>query len=406
MFLVSFGVSLSSALDINRCEAAWRLLQKGSSLSSFWLIDVVYVCVCIGNIYEGNSTVKVGEPFSIVCRLSLAEAVHWQRNNVPIGRETKFENPRHSYNLDEREENNAVFARLSVSAAAPGHAGAYRCHPHHTQPHHLYVVADSSKLHANFDFQPYKVMDLAAQFHMHCNITDQTLANSKPEYKWYKDNELLKTTNKDGKPYLEVSGKNLRILKPSLDDIGNYWCHVYVNGTEQSKIMIEVIVKPYVKLTSQLTFIEGEELKIECAIQAKPTPAVMWKFEDIEYRESKDRVELRTSSAGIPNAMFVIKNTEKSDRGNYTCLAINTEPQVGITDQVTGSSVSYVRIKDKFAALWPFLGICVEVIVLCAIIFVYEKKRNKAELEESDTDQSPEQKNTPDHGKESVRQRK
>ncbi|XP_039276165.1 uncharacterized protein LOC120349706 [Nilaparvata lugens] len=95
-----------------------------------------------GNIYEGNSTVKVGEPFSIVCRLSLAEAVHWQRNNVPIGRETKFENPRHSYNLDEREENNAVFARLSVSAAAPGHAGAYRCHPHHTQPHHLYVEQD------------------------------------------------------------------------------------------------------------------------------------------------------------------------------------------------------------------------------------------------------------------------
>lgn len=48
-------------------------------------------------------------------------------------------------------------------------------------------------------------------------------------------------------------------------------------------------------------------------------------------------------------------------------------------------------VLDKLAALWPFLGICAEVIVLCAVIFVYEKKRNKAELEESDTDQSPEQ---------------
>jgi hypothetical protein len=47
-------------------------------------------------------------------------------------------------------------------------------------------------------------------------------------------------------------------------------------------------------------------------------------------------------------------------------------------------------VTDKLAALWPFLGICAEVFVLCAIILIYEKKRNKTELEESDTDNSPE----------------
>lgn len=50
--------------------------------------------------------------------------------------------------------------------------------------------------------------------------------------------------------------------------------------------------------------------------------------------------------------------------------------------------VSYSFL-DKLAALWPFLGICAEVIILCAIILIYEKKRNKSEMEESDTDQSP-----------------
>jgi len=43
------------------------------------------------------------------------------------------------------------------------------------------------------------------------------------------------------------------------------------------------------------------------------------------------------------------------------------------------------------AALWPFLGICLEVIILCTVILIYEKKRNKTEMDESDTDGSPEQ---------------
>ena len=32
-------------------------------------------------------------------------------------------------------------------------------------------------------------------------------------------------------------------------------------------------------------------------------------------------------------------------------------------------------VTDKYAALWPFLGICAEVLILCIIIFIYEKRR-------------------------------
>ena len=32
-------------------------------------------------------------------------------------------------------------------------------------------------------------------------------------------------------------------------------------------------------------------------------------------------------------------------------------------------------ISGKYAALWPFLGICAEVIILCVIIFIYERRR-------------------------------
>jgi flagellar biosynthesis/type III secretory pathway M-ring protein FliF/YscJ len=41
-------------------------------------------------------------------------------------------------------------------------------------------------------------------------------------------------------------------------------------------------------------------------------------------------------------------------------------------------------LTDKLAALWPFLGIVAEVIVLCIIIFIYEKKRSREMEDEAD----------------------
>lgn len=49
-----------------------------------------------------------------------------------------------------------------------------------------------------------------------------------------------------------------------------------------------------------------------------------------------------------------------------------------------------VPLLDKFAALWPFLGICAEVAVLCTIIFIYEKRRQKPDFDESETDHNTE----------------
>ena len=36
-----------------------------------------------------------------------------------------------------------------------------------------------------------------------------------------------------------------------------------------------------------------------------------------------------------------------------------------------------IRVKDRLAALWPFLGIVGEVTLLIGIIFLYEKKSKK-----------------------------
>ena len=43
---------------------------------------------------------------------------------------------------------------------------------------------------------------------------------------------------------------------------------------------------------------------------------------------------------------------------------------------------------DKLAALWPFLGICAEVIILCAIILFYERMRAKKMHDEDMEDEA------------------
>lgn len=46
-----------------------------------------------------------------------------------------------------------------------------------------------------------------------------------------------------------------------------------------------------------------------------------------------------------------------------------------------------VRVKDKYAALYPFVGIVAEVIVLCLIIFICEKRRASKEVVEDEEEE-------------------
>lgn len=89
----------------------------------------------------------------------------------------------------------------------------------------------------------------------------------------------------------------------------------------------------------------------------------------------------------IEDAKLIIEKANLSDRGYYTCIGWNEM----MKEEDRAKDIAYARVKDKLAALWPFLGICAEVFVLCAIILIYEKRRNKTDLEESDTDQNNDQ---------------
>lgn len=141
-------------------------------------------------------------------------------------------------------------------------------------------------------------------------------------------------------------------------------------------------------MAESTSVVEGEKLHLVCGGKQSPGIKISWTFGDQNYTRSKGRVKIaKDQERGIYGAVLIVENIEMNDRGNVICrVSYNWSDPVL---EHSSEAETFLRVKDKLAALWPFLGICAEVVVLCAIILVYEKKRNKAELEESDTDQSP-----------------
>ncbi|CAB3244480.1 unnamed protein product [Arctia plantaginis] len=160
------------------------------------------------------------------------------------------------------------------------------------------------------------------------------------------------------------------------DDFGNYTCSLGDNSETW-----EVRGRPHAKLQHNTNVVEKQNLKLTCKLTGKPYPAVTWLFNNGTENGTDvavalgSRVTLQTSAQGVAGAELVLKDAERTDAGEYTCV-----PEAGL------SAATTLRVKDQYAALWPFLGICAEVFVLCAIILVYEKRRTKPELDDSDTD--------------------
>jgi len=75
---------------------------------------------------------------------------------------------------------------------------------------------------------------------------------------------------------------------------------------------------------------------------------------------------------------FKIEDAVNDDRRGYKCVVYNISQPEHCSE-----SIFFLRVKDKYAALWPFIGIVAEVVVLCAIIFICEHTRNsKSDFED------------------------
>ncbi|OQV16260.1 hypothetical protein BV898_09569 [Hypsibius exemplaris] len=80
------------------------------------------------------------------------------------------------------------------------------------------------------------------------------------------------------------------------------------------------------------------------------------------HYENSSRQQERTS-------ILEIRNVTDSDRGQYYCFVEN--------EHGVNSGTVFVRVKDRWAALWPFLGILAELVLLALIICICERRRSR-----------------------------
>ncbi|XP_045553180.1 basigin isoform X1 [Salmo salar] len=182
---------------------------------------------------------------------------------------------------------------------------------------------------------------------------------------------------------------------------GLYEC-VFLSEPEV-KTTIEVKTAPHVSAYKRSEHgNEKDKGVLVCVSYGYPLPTD-WKWYKLEGEDKTaitngtDRYEIKST----PNrTTLTIDDLDITmDIGDYICYGTS---EVGST-----SDKVHLRVRSRLAALWPFLGVVAEVIILVSIIFIYEKRRKPDEINDDDDSGSAPLKSNAntDHKNKDVRQR-
>lgn len=242
------------------------------------------------------------------------------------------------------------------------------------------------------------------QVNLTCKTDFHPLKNKNDSYTvtWTKNNTALNSKR------ATANGMQLTIDNPVWpEDLGQYECNLhfgdsYLNG-EKTEQKVQgtggLIGQPKIKdFKSSKNVVQGDNMVLKCPVSGYPYPVVTWYKDDNPIDTSVSRVNTETFDY-VKNAKLIIYTLDFSDKGKYKCYVNSTHSGFNNTEAVID-----IKVKDRLAALWPFLGIVAEVIVLCLIIFIYEKKRSK-EMENEDDIPDEKVANNKDHKEKDIRQR-
>lgn len=224
-----------------------------------------------------------------------------------------------------------------------------------------------------------------------CNLTSPP--SSIDSVVWMKGEEML--FKHVEQPLQSVT---YTIRKVDYHTAGEYVCLFKTNPPVNATILVKAAPHVTAYKTSE-NGNEGEKVVLIC--KSSSYPPVMWSWykmdEKVEINTTDDKY--RINSVPEKTELHIQNLDIKHDQESYICEGVNEISAVNAT--------IFLRVRSRLAALWPFLGIVAEVIVLVTVIFIYEKRRKPDEvLDDDDAGATPLKSNAAtNHKDENVRQR-
>lgn len=214
---------------------------------------------------------------------------------------------------------------------------------------------------------------------------------------WFKDGVKAE----DVSPRHIVNGSTLNIRKAEWSDIGPYTCeYIVLWGSLNSSFQWMVSFNGEARIGSvsvSFNYFQDDDMELSCPVSGYPYPVVTWQRNGVVITPD-NRITLSPDASGkYINAVLNIQSLQSEDKGDYSCTGSSE------LNTVTSSPIK-IRVKDKYAAVWPFIGIVVEVLLLVGIIVVCEK-RAKRKKEDTDVVDQPTARRTSERRTSEARQR-
>ncbi|KAL7062732.1 hypothetical protein AAHC03_01478 [Spirometra sp. Aus1] len=197
------------------------------------------------------------------------------------------------------------------------------------------------------------------------------------------------TESKDAKTGVIYSSLTMKISSTGIRQelFGEYECTFNILSGKSLHQKLNFSISPIITRTeTSATLYEGESYNITCSVVAYP----LVNKENIEWRRNNQPIQVRNGKPSIESydhggrITFVSKDSPYdtlsfdklniSDRAVYTCFV---ETSLG-----NDTSGIFLRVKSLQSTFWPLIGICVELVILTAVILIYERKRRLVKVKE------------------------
>ncbi|XP_076359024.1 cell adhesion molecule DSCAM-like [Tachypleus tridentatus] len=146
-------------------------------------------------------------------------------------------------------------------------------------------------------------------------------------FKWMKNGEVL--TNARERVYItnNFDYSALELSNAQIEDNGNYTCQVKSpGGISQFTVALNLKGAPlWIKKPTDKTVEKNSDVYLDCLARGSPQPSVTWfiKKGNSSIKFSSSITNLRTRWKIFENGTLRIRNSQKKDEGEYSCIVRN-----------------------------------------------------------------------------------